>query len=178
MPGVKGVRINGRKMRNWRLEENLSRLDLARILDAGTSSVDGWEQGARGLSDMSRTKFKHAFGFDPVDKFGRNSREYLVSDDFIRPVKFNHKQLTVWRNELELTQKQLAEEINVGIGTIHDWERNGKKISFESRKKFKKVYKFDPAVVFRHPDTTDEELYLGQVSQTDQEPVQLDLRDL
>ena len=63
---------DGFKLKEWRIQNNLSRSDLANTLGCNMASVGAWERKDRIMNNKSQSDFKRVYGFDPAVKFKRS----------------------------------------------------------------------------------------------------------
>ena len=61
--------IDGKQLKLWREQNNLSRKDLAKWIECNRTTVQGWELGRASMSRTSYLKFINVFKFDPTQKF-------------------------------------------------------------------------------------------------------------
>ena len=160
MPAPKGIKVNPYNLKQWMVDEDLTRTQLAIELDMGINSINKWCRGVQGMSPGSIAIWKARFGFCPIEKFGVMEKPNKIVDRVeVRLLFVNGRIFRIWREEKKLTLTQFANILGTTASVVSEWELEKKGMSVMFRQRFKAEFDFDPCRVFEHETTTAEDLF-------------------
>ena len=90
-----GLKINGRKFKNWMRVNNWTVKELALVLDCQLQTIYDWINGKRRMSGKYIKIFRRKLLVDPIKKLSNNKNpdtEWLVDDR-----KLNGYAFKIWR---------------------------------------------------------------------------------
>ncbi len=119
-----GTSISGDEIKQIRSERDLSQSELAEQLGVSAGTVSNWERGkSRPESDK----------LDQLQDLAEQER----TDEDESDGAFSAEDLKTFRDEHDLSQAELADELGVSAGTISNWERGKGTVSDSAREKLK-----------------------------------------
>ena len=146
-----GLKINGRKFKNWMRVTNRPVNLLSSELDCQFQTIYDWISGKRRMSGQYIKKFRNIYGIDPIKKFSNNKNpdtEWLVDDR-----KLNGYAFKIWRKTTQrINQTQFASIMQVQQKTVSKWETEVSVPNIENRQRFRQVYGFDMMDRFGYVD--------------------------
>ncbi len=109
------ARFDPDHLRNLRETHDLTRSQLAGLLDVSETTVYNWEQGETtpGSDQLERIRELQEMS---EDRIHRNLAESTG--------QYSGEHLRELREELELSQSEFADKLDVSAGTVSNWERD------------------------------------------------------
>lgn len=114
--------VIGKNMKFLREEKGLLQKDMAKILDVAESTYSHYESGDAIITLERLILFCNYFNVSIDYMFGNNTNRFYDSfNDKLNKDLFSMR-FKKFRKESKLTQKKLAEELNVGLSVISGYE--------------------------------------------------------
>lgn len=113
----------GTQMKKIRLENNLHQKDIANILDISAITYSHYETQDSIIPLKHLNTFCNYFqvSFDYIFNFTNNKAYDFKTLELNKEIIGN--KIKKFRKEFGITQEKLAQELNIGKGTIADYER-------------------------------------------------------
>lgn len=120
------------ELRDFREEKNLTREQLGVLLDVSGSSIYNWERGETEPGSETIETFRELRELDEDRVYTKLAKETGM---------YSGENLTELREERELSQKELAEKLDVSPGTVSNWEREINSPGRKAIQKFRELEK-------------------------------------